>query len=181
LANSAVRVEVPEIRLQPVPPQEFKMPALPEEKLVLPPVPSEPQRIERMWDGWGDGAGGWKKGWIVFPLLWLLLLVGLIFVAVRMFRRRGWGGPGWYGGPGHGPGPGNVPPYQHPYQQYPPQYGPPYPPPYPPQYGPQYGQPYQQYPPQYGQGQGGQQGQPNQGGHADNAHGDITRPEGERA
>ena len=39
-----------------------------------------------VWCGYGWGAGPW---FLVFPLLWLAVIVGLVFV----FRRSGWRHP----------------------------------------------------------------------------------------
>ena len=150
-----------QIIVQPAPPAQSQNPGMPGGAIVLPAVPSEPVGHTHPW---GHKGGGWY----VFPFIWLLLVGGLIFLALKMFRQRGWGGPGWYGRPWGGPGPGpqappNAPPYQQPYQQYPPQYAQ--------GQGQQQEQPYGGYP----QGQQPQQGQPTQ---ATDTHGDITRPEG---
>lgn len=50
-------------------------------------------------DGWGRGP---------FPLVFPLLIAGIIFLVISNRRRQSWSGPG-YGpgcGPGYGPGPG---------------------------------------------------------------------------
>ena len=130
-------------------------------------VPSAPPEAEHTW-------GAWRGGWPPCPLFPLIFLAGLAFIAYKVLGRRGygWGGPGGYGRPWGGPGPQGSQgppnaPHQQPYQQYPPQYG----------QGqqPQQGQPYGGYP----QGQQPQQGQPTHSTQADDAHGDITRPEGD--
>jgi hypothetical protein len=144
-----------QIIVQPAPPAQSQNPGVPGGAIVLPAtVPAEAAHAHT----WGS----WRGGWPAFPLFPLLFVAGLIFLALKVFGRRGWGGPGWYGRPWGGPGPGpqappNAPPYHQPYQQYPPQYA--------------QGQPYGGYP----QGQQPQHGQPTQ---ATDTHGDITRPEG---
>jgi putative membrane protein len=40
---------------------------------------------------WGYGPGFF---WPIFPLLWFVLIVGLIVFFGRRFRRRAWAGPG---------------------------------------------------------------------------------------
>jgi hypothetical protein len=159
--NDYVSTVPQQIIVQPAPPAQSQNPGVPGGAIVLPAsVPAEAAH-SHTW-------GAWRGGWPAFPLFPLLFVAGLIFLALKVFGRRGWGGPGWYGRPWGGPGPGpqappNAPPYQHPYQQYPPQYAQ--------GQGQQQGQPYGGYP----QGQQPQQGQPTQ---ATDTHGDITRPEG---
>jgi len=143
-------------------------------------LPVPPVGATQAWGGWaGGGPGGGHR--IFFPLLLfpLLLFAGLALLAFKVAGRRryGGGGPGWYGRPwGPGPGP-QGPPQGQPYEQYQqyqqyPQYSQ--------GYGP--GQPYGGYYPQGQQPQQPQQppqGQPPQtSGPTDDAHGDITRPQG---
>ena len=117
--------------------------------------------------GWGRGSG--SPFFCIFPLL---LLGGLAFLAFRVMGnyRRGWGGPGGWGG-GHwgGPGPGQQGPPHGSQGQYPPQQG------------GQNQQSYSNYPQGYQPQQPPQaaqsgQGQPTQW--TGEAHGDMTRPEG---
>ena len=172
--NDQVSTLPQQIIVQPVAPSTGQTGGTVAPQVILPAPPADNTHA---WGGWaGGGPGGGHR--FFFPLLLfpLLLLAGLALLAFKvMGRRRYGGGPGWYGRPwGPGPGPQGPPqgqPYEH-YQQY---------------------QQYQQYPQGYGPGQpygGGyypqgqppqqpQQGQPPQAsGPNDDAHGDITRPQG---
>jgi hypothetical protein len=112
--------------------------------------------------GWGRGSG--SPFFCIFPLL---LLGGLAFLAFRVMGnyRRGWGGPGHWGG--HGPGQ-QGPPHGSQGQ-------------YPPQQVSQNQQSYSNYPQGYQPQQPPQAAQPGQGQPTQwtgEAHGDMTRPEG---
>ncbi len=110
-------------------------PAAPQDD-QLPVAPAAPQAPRQNYgrgsdqnnDGYGDGYGsrfnqpnqrrGFGGGFLgviggIFRFIGTLLLIGLIFFAVRMlFFKRGWGGPGrWgWGGPG-GQGHRGMPPF----------------------------------------------------------------------